>query len=238
MTTIAGRMMLQGSPLFRGLSPDALGRIGALMVQRPCRQGEIVFSQGDPGDALYGIVRGKVRVSAGDSDGREIFFNLLGPGAVFGEIALLDGGARTATVTVVSAGELLSLARAPFIALLERESRVALELLRLCGERLRWVSGLAEDATLLDVPARLARRLLLLADRHGEPDARGPLLRLSQEDCANFLGVSRQLVNQYLQEWKARGWVGLSRGVVVLHNREALTRLARPAAATGRTAAD
>ncbi len=194
-------------------------------MQRPYRSGEIIFSQGDAGDALHGIVRGKVRISAGDADGREVFFNILGAGDTFGEIALLDGGARTATATAMVASELLSIARAAFFATLEREPRLALELLRLCGERLRWTSGLAEDAALLEAPARLARRLLLLGEAHGEPDARGIVLRLSQEDLASFLGVTRQLVNQYLQEWKQRGWVDLGRGAVFIRDKTALERL-------------
>lgn len=202
-------------------------------MQRPYHSGEIIFSQGDSGDALHAIVRGKVRISAGDVDGREVFFNILGAGDTFGEIALLDGGPRTATATAMVASELLSIARGAFLATLEREPHVALELLRICGERLRWTSGLAEDAALLEPPARLARRLLLLAEAHGEPGARGVTLRLSQEDLASFLGVSRQLVNQYLQEWKQRGWVDLARGAVVLRDRAALARLARLAARHG-----
>ncbi|MGE3667889.1 MAG: Crp/Fnr family transcriptional regulator [Steroidobacteraceae bacterium] len=226
MTTTAGKIALQGSPLFRGLPPAALERIGALAVQRPYRSGEIVFSQGDAGDALLAIVHGKVRISAGDADGREVFFNILGAGDTFGEIALLDGGPRTATATAMAASELLSIARPAFLAMLEREPRLALELLRLCGERLRWTSSLAEDAVLLDVPARLARRLLRLIDSHGEPDGRGVALRLSQEDLAGFLGVSRQLVNQSLQAWKKHGWVELGRGAVIVLERLALERLA------------
>lgn len=202
-------------------------------MQRAYRAGELVFSQGDPGDALHAIVRGKVRISAGDSDGREVFFNLLGAGDTFGEIALLDGGARTATATAVVASELLAIARAPFLATLEAEPRLALELLRLCGERLRWTSGLAEDSALLDPPARLARRLLALCEHHGEPAPAGVTLRLSQEEIANFLGVSRQLVNQYLQEWRTRRWVDLARGAVIIRDKAALARRGLPDAPNG-----
>jgi len=101
-------------------------------------------------------------------------------------------------------------------ALLEREPQVALELLRLCGERLRWTSGLLEDAALLDAPARLAKRLFSLGQLHGERTGSGFTLRISQEDLASFLGVSRQAVNQQLQAWKARGWVELGRGAVTV----------------------
>ena len=224
MTTRAGRMMLQGSPLFRGLAPATLDRIAALAAQRSYRRGEILFSAGDAGDALFGVVSGRIRISTGNAEGREIFLNIMAPGDTFGEIALLDGGPRTATATAIEASELVSLRREPLFDLLEKEPRTALELLRLCGERLRWTSGLLEDAALLDAPARLAKRLLSLCELHGEDASGGRAVKISQEELANFLGVTRQAVNEQLQAWKARGWVALGRGTVILHDAAALKR--------------
>jgi CRP-like cAMP-binding protein len=218
MTTLAGRMMLQHSPLFRGLTPPALERVAALATQRRYREGEVVCSQGDPGDALYGLVTGRVRISTGDADGREIFLNIMEPGDTFGEIALLDGGVRTATAVAMVPSELVALRRDHLMDLLQREPQVALELLRLCGQRLRWTSGLLEDAVLLDASARLAKRLLSLGQLHGRRTARGLTLRISQEALASFLGVTRQSVNQQLQDWRARGLVELGRGVVTVRD--------------------
>ena len=219
--------MLQRSPLFRGLTPPALEHIAELAGQRSFRAGEIVFSQGDPGDALYAVVTGKIRISAGAADGREMFLNIMEPGDTFGEIALLDGGTRTASATATLPSELVTIRREHFLGLLEREPRVALELLHLCGERLRWTSGLVEDAALLKAPARLAKRLLSLGRLHGEPSARGVTLRISQEDLASFLGVSRQVVNQNLQGWKGRGWVELGRGTVTVRDEAAIKKTAQ-----------
>ena len=224
MTTRAGRMMLQGSPLFRGLAPATLDRIAGLAVQRTYRRGEIVFSAGDAGDALFGVVSGRIRISTGNADGREIFLNIMEPGDTFGEIALLDGGTRTATATAMDASELVSLRREPLFGLLEKEPKATLELLRLCGERLRWTSGLLEDAALLDAPARLAKRLLSLSELHGEDGDGGRSVRISQEELANFLGVSRQAVNEQLQEWKAKGWLALGRGTVTVRDAAGLKR--------------
>lgn len=220
--------MLQRSPLFRGLAPAVFERIAALATQRGYARGEVVFSQGDAGDALYAVVTGRIRISTGAADGREIFLNIMEPGDTFGEIALLDGGTRTATATATDAAELVSIRRAPLFELLEREPRAALELLRLCGERLRWTSGLLEDAALLDAPARLAKRLLSLGELHGEKTADGWRIRISQEELASFLGVTRQAVNQQLQEWKARGWVALGRGSVVVREAAALRSAGGP----------
>jgi CRP-like cAMP-binding protein len=173
------------------------------------------------------VVAGQVRISTGAADGREIFLNIMEPGDTFGEIALLDGGTRTATATAMTASELVSIRREPLYALLGREPQVAVELLRLCGERLRWTSGLLEDAALLDAPARLAKRLLSLGRLHGEKNGDGFTLRISQEDLASFLGVTRQAVNQQLQAWKAGGLLDLARGAVVVQDPAALARAAR-----------
>jgi CRP-like cAMP-binding protein len=224
MTSLAGRMMLQRSPLFRDLAPAVLERIAALATQRAYRRGEIVFSHGDAGDALFAVVTGKIRISTGSAAGREIFLNIMEPGDTFGEIALLDGGPRTATATAIAAAELVSIRRGPLFELLEREPRTALELLRLCGERLRWTSGLLEDAALLDAPARLAKRLLSLDELHGEKRGDGRVVRISQEELGSFLGISRQSVNEQLQEWRAKGWVELGRGTVVVRDAAALRK--------------
>jgi CRP-like cAMP-binding protein len=201
-----------------------LERIAALATQRAYRSGEIVFSHGDAGDALFAVVTGKIRISTGSAAGREIFLNIMEPGDTFGEIALLDGGPRTATATAIAAAELVSIRRGPLFELLEREPRTALELLRLCGERLRWTSGLLEDAALLDAPARLAKRLLSLDELHGEKRGDGRVVRISQEELGSFLGISRQSVNEQLQEWRAKGWVELGRGTVVVRDAAALRK--------------
>ena len=224
MTTRAGKMMLQGSPLFRGLPPATLERMAALATQRGYRRGEIVFSAGDAGDFLFGVVSGRIRISTANAEGREVFLNIMVPGDTFGEIALLDGGTRTATATAIEAAELVSIRREPVFDLLEREPKAALELLRQCGARLRWTSGLLEDAAFLDAPARLAKRLLSLGELHGEDSAGGRVVRISQEELASFLGVSRQAVNEQLQGWKAKGWVTLGRGTVTVRDAAALRR--------------
>ncbi len=221
-------MMLQRSPLFRGLAPATFERIAALATQRTWRRGEIIFSQGDPGDALFAVVTGRIRISTGTAGGREIFLNIMEPGDTFGEIALLDGGARTATATATVAAELVSVRRGPLFELLEREPKSALELLRLAGQRLRWTSGLLEDLALLDAPARLAKRLLSLGELHGEDARDGRRVRISQEELASFLGVSRQSVNEQLQAWKAQGWVALGRGTVTVTDAVALRKAAQP----------
>jgi CRP/FNR family transcriptional regulator, cyclic AMP receptor protein len=218
--------ILERNRLFRGLSAATIARISALAVRRPYPQGAIVFSQGDPGDALYGVVTGRIRISASTREGKEMFLNIMEPGDTFGEIALLDGNPRTAAATATEPCELMIISRAQFLALLQREPTLAIHLLQLLCQRIRWTSGQAEDSALLSVPTRLARRLLSLAKLHGQESPKGVQLVISQEEMGRFLGISRQAVNQYLQEWRAKAWVDVGRGKVTVLNEAALQTMA------------
>src|SRR5580692_9434304 len=123
---LAANTILERNRLFRGLSAPTIQQIASLSVRRPFSEGAIIFSQGDPGDALYGVVTGKVRISASAPSGREMFLNIMEPGDTFGEIALLDGNPRTATASAMAPCELLVIMRDPFLALLQREHGLAI----------------------------------------------------------------------------------------------------------------
>ncbi|HEY2401877.1 MAG TPA: Crp/Fnr family transcriptional regulator [Steroidobacteraceae bacterium] len=220
--------ILERNRLFRGLSAATIQQIAALAIRRPYEPDALVFSQGDPGDSLYGVVTGKVRISASTREGKEMFLNIMEPGDTFGEIALLDGNPRTATATTTATCELMIIPRAQFLALLQREPTVAIHLLQLLCQRIRWTSAQAEDSALLTVPNRLARRLLSLAKLHGQQSPKGVQLIISQEEMGRFLGISRQAVNQYLQEWQAKGWVDVGRGKVTVLDESALQTMASP----------
>jgi CRP-like cAMP-binding protein len=211
--------------LFRGLPAATIERIASLGRRRNYPRGAIIFSQADPGDALYGVVSGKVLISASAPDGREMFLNIMEPGDTFGEIAMLDGHRRTATANATAACDLVIITRNDFMDFLPREPKLVEHLLELLCQRIRWTSGLAEESALLSVPARLARRLLSLGTLHGRQTAEGIQLSVSQEEVARFMGISRQVVNQYLQKWKARNWVTLGRGRMVIIDSQALRDL-------------
>ena len=220
--TLAAETILERTRLFRGLPAATIRQISALSTRRSYGAGTLVFSQADPGDALYGVATGKIRISASSPDGREMFLNIMEPGDTFGEIALLDGRPRTATASATAPSELIIIMRDHFLALLEREPKLVGHVVQLLCERIRWTSGLAEDSALLGVPARLARRLLSLGKLHGHGTAHGTELRISQEEVARFLGLSRQVVNQYLQNWKAQEILTLGRGKMVIVDERAL----------------
>jgi CRP-like cAMP-binding protein len=219
---LTAQTMLERNRLFRGLPAATIQQIAALAVRRSYKDGAIVFSQADPGDSLYGVVTGKIRISASSPDGKEMFLNIMEPGDTFGEIALLDGHHRTATASATAPSELMIIMREHFLGLLRREPKLVTHLLELLCQRIRWTSGLAEESALLGVPARLARRLLSLGKLHGRETPSGVQLGISQEEMARFLGLSRQVVNQYLQTWKASRWVSLGRGRITIIDQDAL----------------
>jgi CRP-like cAMP-binding protein len=215
--------ILKHNYLFRGLPERALEKIAALASRRGYPKGTVVFSQGDQGDALYGVASGRIRISASASGGREVFLNIMEPGDTFGEIAVMDGLPRTANAVAVDDSMLIQIQRSDFVPFLETHPKLALHLLRLMCERLRWTSELVEESAFMAGPARLAKRLLILASLHGRAARVGHLeLRISQSELARFLGISRQIVNQHLSAWRQLGWVQLGRTQIVIRNPEAL----------------
>jgi CRP-like cAMP-binding protein len=218
--------VLQKNYLFRGLPDAALERIAGLASRRNYAKGAVVFAQGGRGDALFGVVAGRVRISASGAGGQEVFLNIMEPGDTFGEIAVMDGLPRTAGATALDDATLVVIKRADFLQLLEREPKLAIHLLKLLCERLRWTSELVEESAFLTGPARLAKRLLILASLHGRATGIGRLeLRISQAELARFLGITRQIVNHHLSEWRRHGWIEVGRSQIVIRNPEAMRRM-------------
>lgn len=219
--SLTATVVLKRNYLFRGLSDATLRRIASLAGRRSFDKNAVIFSQGDEGDALYGVASGRVRISATGAGGQEIFLSIMEPGDTFGEIAVMDGLPRTAGARALEDTTLLTIKRTDFLALLEREPALTIHLLKLLCTRLRWTSELVEESVFLTGPVRLAKRLLILTKLHGRPAA-VPELRISQDELAHFLGISRQIVNHHLREWQGLGWVELGRGVIRINDATAL----------------
>ena len=164
---LTARTVLERNYLFQDLPTETIDSIAALASRRSFGKNKIIFSQGDPGDALYGVASGRVRISACGPDGREVFLNIMEPGDAFGEIAVVDGRPRTAGAVAIEPTTLIVIRRADFLAALERSPDLAMHLLQLFCQRLRWTSDLVEESAFLVGPARLAKRLLVLAALHG-----------------------------------------------------------------------
>lgn len=220
--------ILRRNYLFQGLPERALERIASLAGRRHAAKGTVIFSQGDAGDALYGVVSGRVRISATGSAGQEVFLSIMEPGDTFGEIAVMDALPRTAGATALDETTLIVIRRHDFLALVEAEPQLVVQLLKLLCARLRWTSELVEESAFLSPAARLAKRLLVLTALHGRPAAEdGRELGISQAELARFLGHSRQSVNHYLREWQQAGWVELRRGRITIRDADALRDFVR-----------
>jgi CRP/FNR family transcriptional regulator, cyclic AMP receptor protein len=197
--------------------------VAALAGRRNCEKGEVIFSQGDSGDALYGIAAGRVLISAIGAGGQEVSISIMETGDTFGEIAVMDGLSRTAGARALDPTRLLVISRRDFLGVLENEPLLGIHLLKLLCRRLRWTSELVEDSAFLAGPQRLAKRLLTLTSLHGRPVAPDLLeLRISQAELAHFLGISRQIVNHHLREWQRADWIDLGRGRIGIRNPAAL----------------
>jgi CRP/FNR family transcriptional regulator, cyclic AMP receptor protein len=183
-------------PLFADLDESDLHRLTRELHGRRYRKGETIFITGDPGTSLCVIENGRVKLVLANVDGREVILDLLGPGDVFGELALLDGEPRSADAVAVEPTFLLLLRRDAFLSVVRERPEVAIMLMGVLSRRLRRDAQLVQDAAFLDVPARLARAILRLA----EADAAGILRTppLTQTDLAAVAGTTRETLNKWL----------------------------------------
>lgn len=218
--------LLAESELFEGAPEADLDRIAAVAMERRYAAGEMVFARGEPAKALYAVVDGQLRAVVAGSDGREITLRMLDAGSVFGEIGLLDGGRRTATVVAQRPSRIARIERKALLDQLRAHPEVSLNLLAVLASRLRASTEQLEETNLFLLPARVARRLLALADEYGAEGDGGVEVRISQEEFGQLVATSRVSINQQLKAWEAEGLVGLRRGHVVVVDRAALEAIA------------
>jgi CRP-like cAMP-binding protein len=166
-----------------------------------------IFGKGDPGDCLYGILSGRVRIYSTSPEGSEIMLNVLEPGELVGEIALLDGSTRTAGAAAMEHTDLLRIHRDHFLPYVKANPDLILGMLSLICQRLRWTSSMIEDTAFLAFPARLAKRLLVLAEHYRRPQEHDITVPLSQHDLGSMVGAGREAINKQLALWRSAGIV-------------------------------
>jgi CRP/FNR family cyclic AMP-dependent transcriptional regulator len=223
--------MLRNVPLFAGLSDEELGTLAMSLGRRTFNRSMIIYHEGSPGDTLYIIESGQVRIFLLSESGQEISVNIYGPGDVFGELALLDGLPRSAGVVAMERTVCLTLHREDFLRHLEAMPRMARSILEVLSHRLRFTTTYAESLALLDVYGRVAVRLVELADRYGRDQQDEGIeidLRLTQADLASWVGATRESVNKVLGTLRDQGLIDLQgQHIVVLNPRELERRAAR-----------
>jgi len=217
------------APLFADMDTEETKALFESMIPVELTRGDVLFREGEPGDRLYVIAQGKIKLGRRSSDGRENLLSILGPGEMFGELSLFDPGPRTATASSVSDALVYELRHHALVQWIAAHPSVATTLLGALARRLRRTNETLADLVFSDVPGRVAKALLDLSARFGEPNDDGIRVAhdLTQEELAQLVGASRETVNKALADFATRGWVRREGRAVVLLDIDRLERRAR-----------
>ena len=227
-TTFDKHAILRGHPLFGQLGSDAIDRLASYSHTKSAKAGTTIFAKGDPGNSLFAVCSGTVKISNRSSEGKDAVFNLINAGEIFGEIALLDGHPRTADAQAVTNCDLMVIDRRDFTPMVAGNPEIALKLIEVLCARLRRTSEQVEDVIFLDLPTRLAKTLLSLS-KSAKPSERRRV-SITQREIGQIIGMSRESTNKQLRVWEDRHWIRLERGGVVILNPGPLVAIAEDGA--------
>jgi CRP/FNR family transcriptional regulator len=221
--------VLAETPLFEALSEEDAHALRSGIIDVHLDRGERLFSEGDTGDKLYIILNGKIKLTKAAPDGRENLLSVHGQGEMFGELSLFDPIPRTSSATAVTSARLAGIAHDDMRTWLSTRPEVAMHLLQALAQRLRRINDVKADLVFTDVPGRVAKALLDLADRFGvaTPDGVQVNHDLTQEELAQLVGASRETVNKALADFAARGWIQLAAKSVLVTDTDRLRKRAR-----------
>ena len=208
--------MLRAIPLFKDLSDKDLSLINDLAIVKHVTKGNIVLTEGEVGDSLYAIISGRVKVFIGDEDGREIILKILGPGDFFGEMSMIDKQPRSASVSTLENAAFKVLSHTAFETAVEKAPRIATLVMQALAKRLRDADRKISTLALMDVYGRVANTLLELAITTNGKLVVGE--KLSQQDIANMVGASREMVNRILKDLSDRGYISVEAKTITIHD--------------------
>jgi CRP-like cAMP-binding protein len=217
--------VLRKHPIFCDLEPEAFDQLCRYAKHATLKRGTTLFSKGDPGNSLYAVISGTVKMSISSADGRSAILNIVGPGEIFGEIALLDGRARSADAIANTNCELFVIDRREFIPFVRSQPTLAMKFIELLCTRLRRTSDQVEQIILQNLPGRLASALLRLTEKHKLEQVQRSIA-ITQQEMSEMVGMTRESINKQLRAWAARDWVRLEHGAIVVLNAEPLRHLA------------
>jgi CRP-like cAMP-binding protein len=221
-TQIAERLsFFRNHPIFGILGPELLRQLRAHARIKTIERGTTIFAKGDPGSSLFAILEGQVKVISFSAQGKYAVFNVLSSGDIFGEIALLDGGERTAEVVAITDCKLVVIERRDFLPLVHSSPDISQKLIEVLCARLRNTSRQVEEVMFLDLSAKLARTLLRLRENAGSPR-----IALTQSEIAQIIGASRESTNKQLRDWENLKWIRLERGEIELVDLASLSDIA------------
>nr|HET6901724.1 Crp/Fnr family transcriptional regulator [Ktedonobacteraceae bacterium] len=217
---------LKQVPLFAGLADEDIRELMEVARKRTFRSGEVIFHRDDPGQVLYVIKEGKVKISLVSPDGQEIVLAVLGKGECFGEFAILDGLSRSADAITLEKVECYTLQRSDFHNAILKNPKIAIQVLEVLTKRLRINDQMVEDLIFLDVYGRVAKKLLELAETHGEKVENGTRInvRLTQQELASMVGASRESVNKVMGYFTDKNFISTDKHRITLHRITELKR--------------
>ena len=201
--------ILARAGIFQGVEPSAVSALTKQLQPVDFPRGHTVFAEGEPGDRLYIIISGKVKIGRRSPDGRENLLTIMGPSDMFGELSIFDPGPRTSSATTITEVRAVSMDRDALRAWIADRPEIAEQLLRVLARRLRRTNNNLADLIFTDVPGRVAKQLLDLTKRFGRPDGDGLRVdhELTQLELAQLVGSSRETINKALSEFANRGWI-------------------------------
>lgn len=221
------RELLRQQDLFRKLSDQELADLVQAVQLRRVAAKDALCRKGDPGNQLYLIVNGVLKAQTTSRAGDDIVFSIMGSGEMFGELALLRGGKRTAAVVAIRDAELIVIDRRDLFPFLRRHPDAALKLLEVLAQRVENLSAKVEDKTFLNLPQRFAKCLFDLATRWGVKTAQGVRIeqRLNQSELGDLVATSRESINKLIKSWRKEGVVAMADGYITILDEKALKRI-------------
>jgi CRP-like cAMP-binding protein len=219
--------LLANVELFSGFSDKQLEGVCQVAHVKTLKRRDELFHKGDEGGEVYVVSSGKLKVLTTSIEGDDVVFSILGPGEVFGEVALLGAMRRTASVSAIEDCTLVAINRRDFMSYVKTDPDVAAKLLSVLAMRIKRVSELVEDTLFLNLPLRLAKKLLALGRIYGKSTPEGLRidLKLSQEEWGDLVGATRESVNKQMRQWVEAGVVQMDSGYVVILNAVELEKL-------------
>lgn len=217
--------VLRRHPIFCDLEPEALDQLCHYAKHMTLKRGASIASRGDPGNSLFAVISGTVKISVSSPEGRNAILNLIGPGEIFGEIAVFDRAPRSADVTANTNCELLAIDRRDFIPFVKSQPALSMKFIELLCARLRWTSEQVEQIILQNLPGRLASALIGLTEKRKKEPA-SHTIAITQQEISEMVGMTRESINKQLRAWAARKWVRLEHGAIVVLDANSLRELA------------
>lgn len=218
------RDALSESDLFGSLYDHEIDTLVGYGVTMQFGEGHVIFQRGDVGDSLMIVLRGRVKISNVSIDGKEAVLSFVEPGRCFGEIALLDGKARSADATSLQASELFILRKTDVLRFIESQPDVVWRVMGVLCAKLRRTTEMVEDSILLTMEPRIARGILRLINDYGRKSGDNIRIemRFSQRELGSYVGLARENINRHLGNWRQRGILSMEDGYIVIHDLEAL----------------